>query len=642
MTEPALVTSNRIASMDQFRGYTVAGMFLVNFVGELAAIHAVLKHNDNYFSYADSIMPSFIFCVGFSYRLTILRRLPQLGAFKTYSGYFRRSVALILVSLMVFGWGSAFEHWKQFGEIPRSYGGPKIEASPEIEAAQAAKKAGDDAKEKEKWKERKARREKEKEEAEQEPWYKVEIPNYFWLNWRVFLLSLLKADLWEVLSIIAVCQIFIMPVIAAPSSVRGLALVGCVLGHTAMTHNFNWDFENGLDRLYRVVDTKGEEKIAAGLGGLVDVLKNDNLPPEKALEIVEYMGDSVTLPDGRVVEVLIERNWMDRLWQLRGKRAWDGGFFGVVSWSIAMLAGTLVYDLMARSQSSQRSASVLFVWGAVLMIVGYGASCLSRLYDLEQVPGLPAVAALEEDLGEEIKDLEKERDKNIGAIPKEKSDDEKKAVAERLKKETEASVAEVKKQYEAQIAKIKEENKKGSETATRINEGYYDKETGKWVNGLSDRRDGKLAASPVVPDWSRAEGRAWTDLLATAPFVQPPSSEPAELRKGEPVRIWNYWMMGKRTVNQSFMAFALGFAIFLYGIFVLLCDVGSLRVGVFRTFGMNPLAAYVIHEVTMVSIKPLVPEDSPVWFCVVGFLFFFTVTYLLVRGLEKQKIYVRM
>ncbi len=57
--------------MDQFRGYTVAGMFVVNFVGGLAAFPEVLKHHNGlpYFSYADTIMPSFMFAAGFSYRL---------------------------------------------------------------------------------------------------------------------------------------------------------------------------------------------------------------------------------------------------------------------------------------------------------------------------------------------------------------------------------------------------------------------------------------------------------------------------------------------------------------------------------------------------------------------------------------------
>ena len=44
---------NRIISMDQFRGYTVAGMLLVNYISHMDAIHGVFKHHSVYFSYAD-------------------------------------------------------------------------------------------------------------------------------------------------------------------------------------------------------------------------------------------------------------------------------------------------------------------------------------------------------------------------------------------------------------------------------------------------------------------------------------------------------------------------------------------------------------------------------------------------------------
>ena len=96
--------SSRIVSMDQFRGYTVAGMFLVNFVGGLAAFPEVLKHHNGhpYFSYADSIMPSFLFAAGFSYRLTTLRRLSQQGPARTYGHIVVRSLALVLISLVMY------------------------------------------------------------------------------------------------------------------------------------------------------------------------------------------------------------------------------------------------------------------------------------------------------------------------------------------------------------------------------------------------------------------------------------------------------------------------------------------------------------------------------------------------------------
>ena len=100
--------------MDQFRGYTVAGMFVVNFLGNMAAIHPVLKHNNTYFSYADSIMPSFMFACGFSYRLSALRRLDRVGPAATYRRFVARSLGLVLVSLMMYGFGKTFKSFAEF------------------------------------------------------------------------------------------------------------------------------------------------------------------------------------------------------------------------------------------------------------------------------------------------------------------------------------------------------------------------------------------------------------------------------------------------------------------------------------------------------------------------------------------------
>src|SRR4051794_39662666 len=141
----------RIVSMDQFRGYTVAGMCLVNFLGCYAAIHPVMKHNNNYFSYADSIMPSFMFACGFSYRLSALRRLDRVGPGATYRRFVARSLGLVLVSLMMYGFGMEFKSWNEF--------------TPE----------------------------------------KV----------HEFVAKLIKANLWETLAIIGVGQLLIMPVVTA-------------------------------------------------------------------------------------------------------------------------------------------------------------------------------------------------------------------------------------------------------------------------------------------------------------------------------------------------------------------------------------------------------------------------------------------
>ena len=96
----------RLASLDQFRGYTVAGMFLVNFLGGYAAIKQYVPlfcHHNTYCSYADTIMPQFFFAVGFSFRLTYLRRVAQEGHGAALRHAIRRNLGLLLLGIAIYG-----------------------------------------------------------------------------------------------------------------------------------------------------------------------------------------------------------------------------------------------------------------------------------------------------------------------------------------------------------------------------------------------------------------------------------------------------------------------------------------------------------------------------------------------------------
>src|SRR5262249_24636140 len=116
----------------------------------------------------------------------------------------------------------------------------------------------------------------------------------------------------------------------------------------------------------------------------------------------------------------------------------------------------------------------------------------------------------------------------------------------------------------------------------------------------------------------------------------------------------NYWIMTKRVVTPTFVLTATGFCLLAYAAFVLICDVGNKKLGVLRTFGENPLAAYILELFIINSVlraafalgHRLVPatlrsEESwqfGILYCTVWFV----VTYLVVRWLERRRLYLRL
>ena len=58
---------------------------------------------------------------------------------------------------------------------------------------------------------------------------------------------------------------------------------------------------------------------------------------------------------------------------------------------------------------------------------------------------------------------------------------------------------------------------------------------------------------------------------------------------------------------------------------------------------MNPLAAYVLHKMVLNGLMySILPHDAAPWLYRSGLLVFLAIVYGLVRGLEQQRIWIRI
>lgn len=392
-------TRKRIASLDQFRGYTVAGMFLVNFIGVYAATPILFTHKNTFCSYADTIMPQFFFAVGFAFRLTFGRRVQTEGLTRAYGHVVRRLLGLALIAAVVYGAPTAARTWQGFLETG--------------------------------------------------PWHAL------WHSIR---------NVWfQTLMHIAVTSLWILPVIRASARVRVAFMIASVALQVALSHWFYFEWVNG----------------GYGGGGI------------------------------------------------------DGGILGFLSWTVPMIVGTLACDAVTAADGRPRLAKMI-VWSLILMAAGWLLSCGTTLYDVPE----DQVASLQDQL---------------------------------------------------------------------------------------------RAPDPVVPSSERLETHRLT--WAEPPFVPPPDRDH---------RKHNYWMMSQRAATVSYHTFAAGLSLALYALFYIACDVWGWQLGVFRTLGTNALVGYILHTMVDSAVGPFIPKDSPGWYVTAGFLLYFGITYLFVRHLEKNNIYLKL
>jgi predicted acyltransferase len=92
----------RLSSIDQFRGFAILLMVLVNFLAGAKIVPDWIKHApDIGLTLADLVAPFFIFAIGLTYGISLRRRWQSQGWKKTLAHFLRRWLALIGIGFIL-------------------------------------------------------------------------------------------------------------------------------------------------------------------------------------------------------------------------------------------------------------------------------------------------------------------------------------------------------------------------------------------------------------------------------------------------------------------------------------------------------------------------------------------------------------
>jgi len=94
--------TNRLVSIDQFRGFAIILMVLANFMGGINSVPPWLKHaHDIGLTMIDLIAPFFIFAIGLTYAGSFQRRVTRFGLGKAIEHFVRRWLTLFGIGALM-------------------------------------------------------------------------------------------------------------------------------------------------------------------------------------------------------------------------------------------------------------------------------------------------------------------------------------------------------------------------------------------------------------------------------------------------------------------------------------------------------------------------------------------------------------
>jgi predicted acyltransferase len=113
----SIAFSKRISSLDQFRGFAILGMILVNYLGRFDVMPRTFTHPRFGMTFANAIAPFFLFAVGMGFRLSLGKRVAELGKKAAYLQAIKRYLILVVIGIVVYGPDPVCDMWDALVDI---------------------------------------------------------------------------------------------------------------------------------------------------------------------------------------------------------------------------------------------------------------------------------------------------------------------------------------------------------------------------------------------------------------------------------------------------------------------------------------------------------------------------------------------
>ena len=109
--------NTRKLSIDQFRGFAIFGMIMVNYLNHFAVIPETFKHPHYGMTFANTIAPFFLIAVGMGFRISFVRMVARSGYKPALIHTIKRYLILIFIGFVLYGPDIKVDIWDALVDI---------------------------------------------------------------------------------------------------------------------------------------------------------------------------------------------------------------------------------------------------------------------------------------------------------------------------------------------------------------------------------------------------------------------------------------------------------------------------------------------------------------------------------------------